>query len=174
LKGLFVILLATSSLSMADEVPCSDIATYDFKNSIISVKDGQALAAQASSPDALPFKNGACELKDDPKNEKPDWRYDMVGDFVMRPTRQAKLRVLRVYENNLSGTGSWDRVMAFQCKGMHVEKIWQHRFTQSIKLRRMNEIQFKVSSAIGKSKSKNSDFGIYQWDNKHGNFILRR
>lgn len=161
-------------MSFGEDLPCSDIGTYDLKNSVISVKDGQALATKVDDQDALPFKNGICELKDDPKNEKPDWRYDIIGDFMMRPTHQAKVRVIRIYENNLSGAGSWDRVMAFQCKGMGLEKIWQHRFTQSIKLRRMNEIQFKISSPNPKSKTKSTDFGTYQWDNKHTTFSLRR
>ena len=164
-----------SLAAKGDENRCTDIGNYDFKNATLSVKDGIALGANPPDPETLPFKDGTCNLSDDPQSVKPDWSYTIVSDFVMSPTRQSKVRIIRIYENHLAGSGSWDRVMAFVCKGGALEKVWQHRFEEAVKLIRVNELQFKVKplNAKPKPKGKNTEFGVYQCDNTHRTFKRR-
>jgi hypothetical protein len=110
-----VLLLAVTNTVAAQH--CSDIATVQFRNSVVtSVHDVD---------EPLKFKNGIFDGTPYSPSSGVEWRYEIVRDTLVRPDAQTTIRFIEMFKNHLNGTGSWKYLVGFRCSGGMVTNVFQ-------------------------------------------------
>jgi hypothetical protein len=144
-------LFATSALAQA----CTDIRTFDFKNATIQTgtKDENHIPITAfNSPqgetETFHLTNGSGFQSDDPDNpQSHDWGITLTSDHHVHPDPSTWARVLGVERDHLTGTGTFDFVLALTCSHGRVTRIFQFS-DEGVRLERFDNHDLVLDQSI--------------------------
>jgi hypothetical protein len=127
---------------------CGDIRSFDFRNASIPIaaKD----EGGSSGPDLFRLQNGRGFSSGDPDSaQSHDWQLDLVTDRLEQPDHLTWIRVIVVNKDHLTGTGSWQYVMAFDCQHGSLVSLFQYG-SEGVELKRLSEETLVLYQAIWK------------------------
>ncbi len=146
---------------------CRDIATVDFRNSVIQAKpySGRPFYGPFNGPGAggdfrlrdgvfpeyegfTPRELAALSVKERKEvTSKPDWETTIEHDEVWRPGGTSNLRVLVLSQVHLTGTGAFIYVLAFECNARAVRKVFEAS-GEGVKLERTTADGIDISVGV--------------------------
>lgn len=104
---------------------CSSIRNFNFRNSDIPIAARDA-SGVSSGPELFRLQNGTGFVSDDSDNpQSHDWGLNLLADRLEHPDPSTWIRVVVVDKNHLTGTGDWQYVIAFDCKGGSLTSLFQ-------------------------------------------------
>lgn len=56
---------------------------------------------------------------------KPDWKTTIEQDIILDPAPSERVRLLVLFQNHVTGTGSFTYILGFQCTGGSVKNIFE-------------------------------------------------
>jgi len=151
---------------------CADVRRFDFRNATIHVgsSDKNELQTLFNEPHrlALTFhlRDGVALSYDDPsaKSGTPDWKAELVLDREVHPEPSIWIHVIVLEDVHMTGTGTWNYVMAFGCdKGRLVRKF---QFTsEGVSLKHLDDQTLQLYQGIWlpTDPSRHREL-IYKWD----------
>src|SRR6266850_2093705 len=107
---------------------CQDVNEIDFKNATI---------------EGIVFKNGVAFMNDDPESKKPDWEIKITTESILSPEPAVKIKLLELWKNHLTGTGTFSVVKLYSCKNHRLVSIFSRDQAQVEKVKD-DEIQLTV------------------------------
>ncbi len=165
LNSLWILSILGSSCALAQA--CRDIASFDFRNSVIHARPykGKPFYGLFNGPGA----GGDFRLRDGVFSEyesftpreiaaltererkevtsKPDWETTIEQDKAWRPGGRSDLRVLVLSQVHLTGTGAFIYVLAFECNAGAVRKVFEAS-GEGVKLERTTADSMDISVGV--------------------------
>jgi hypothetical protein len=87
------------------DVACEDIAKVDLANSVLPIP-GEGARAFSNGVACWDYDGGpGCE-----------WRSEIHLDLLTTPESGTSLRVLKIFESHMRGSGSWARMIGYRCE----------------------------------------------------------
>jgi len=123
--------------TFAQDARCDEIVSIDSKNLRIEMPNG--LAVQ--------LENGAAFHSDSGENGgSRDWEMNLVQDELIRLAPGQVLRLMRLFDNHLTGSGTWDHVFVFQCVGGRIVPIFRKSFLYGVKIKEITDAELIFAS----------------------------
>ena len=123
--------------AFAQETRCNEIESIDPENLRVEMPDGIAVQ----------LKNGAAFHSDTVESGGSEkWELSLVQDELIRPAPGQVLRLMKLFDNHLTGSGSWDNVFIFQCAGGKVVPVFRKSFLYGAKVQKITEAELIFTS----------------------------
>jgi hypothetical protein len=99
------------------DVACEDIAKVDLANSVLPIP-GEGARAFSNGVACWDYDGGpGCE-----------WRSEIHLDLLTTPESGTSLRVLKIFESHMRGSGSWARMIGYRCERGRLVATFSERF----------------------------------------------
>jgi hypothetical protein len=108
--------LLVAMVNIASGQACSDIRSFDLRNATIS---SSSAGGSPGGHSVFHFRNGKAFIDDDSvsvNSQIHDWELEITSNVLIHPDSSTWLRVITFDRTHLTGTGTWNYVMAFTCK----------------------------------------------------------
>lgn len=165
LNAIWILSILAPSSAVAQS--CRDIATVDFRNSVIHAKlnSGKRFYGPFNGPGAggdfllrdgvfpeyegfTPREIAALPAKERKEvTSKPDWETTIEQDKVWRPGGSSDLRLLVLSQVHRTGTGAFLYVLAFECNAGTVRKVFEAS-GEGVKLERITADGMDISVGV--------------------------
>jgi hypothetical protein len=112
----FLVPLLVAMVNIASGQACSDIRSFDLRNATIS---SSSAGGSTGGHSVFHFQNGKAFIDDDSvsvNSQTHDWELEITSNVLIHPDFSTWLRVITFDRTHLTGTGTWNYVMAFTCK----------------------------------------------------------
>lgn len=150
---------------------CADVRQIDFRNATIHIGSLDAnerkteFDGPAPSPDLFRLHNGVALINQG--SSTPDWQVDLVADRVVHPDPSTWLRVVVLDKDHLTGTGTWDFILAFGCSHGSLVRLFQYS-SEGVSLKHLDDQNLLIYQAIWKPEDAHCCPGShielsYQW-----------
>ncbi len=154
--AVLVMLVAGACPQLSAQHACKDIASFDFANSALTVGGTGIKVPEisgtfnfAAPKERFAFHNGVANVSNDLEargEAKPDFRISVDRDELLHPKGSGAVRLLVISMEHLTGAGSFQYVVAWECRGHRLHKLLDAS-GEGLSLRSAsdNNIQLKLS-----------------------------
>jgi len=118
---------------LSAQYTCDNVATFDFRNNILTMGGTGLTTPQEYGVFNFPgvkeqfvFRNGTAVHWEDPENrnpQKPDFRITIDHDQLVHPNGSSGVKILVVEMDHVTGTGSFQYLVAYDCRGGRLHKL---------------------------------------------------
>ncbi len=164
----FIVAVAFAALPSEASAPqvCKDIEKFDFRNSTLELENRGYVT--------LVHGNG-CSSDDLPNH--CDWKQEITLDVFLWPQKGIEIRLLRINSDHLTGSGEWDYVLIYECRGGILSRIFERRYLSGVKLERLEGSDLVLRSGHWLPGDANccpskEKLETFCWDNKQGTYTL--
>ena len=112
------LLVPTLHAAAFADVACEDIAKVDLGNSTLPIPGEESLR----------FVNGVACPPDYDAGPGCEWRSEIHLDLLTTPESGTSLRVLKIFDSHMRGSGSRARVIAYRCERGRLLPTFSERF----------------------------------------------
>jgi hypothetical protein len=96
---------------------CRDISEVDFRNEVVEPQSAPGVLDQQ-----FRFRNGVFNKQ---SGGAIEWRFQVSGDLAVHPDPYTTIRFIQISGDHLSGFGTRNYVMGFQCANGYVKNVFQ-------------------------------------------------
>jgi hypothetical protein len=148
--------------------PCQSIEKVDFKNTVIHV----------NRYEIVKLVGGRACTSDSTDPKKCDWEWTIHEGRILTPEPGKQVRMIVLNANHKTGSGAWDYLIFFGCKGGKVAELSENKYLYGCKVTFRNEQEFFVTSGFWlkndspccPSREKQETF---RWNPQSGVYVLR-
>lgn len=158
LRPVLVLLGLCLSTTSAWAQACLDVRSVDFRNAAIHTgqndeRDAQAVVNGAvPAPDSFQLQHGVALVHDDPAapvSSPPDWRVELTADRKIHADASTWVRVIVLEEVHLTGTGTWEVILAFACDQGRLVRLLQYG-ADGVILKHLDAARLELYQALWK------------------------
>lgn len=129
---LLLLLLSGTCGDLCAQYTCDNVASFDFRNSILMMGGTGLTTPQEygafnfpGTKERFAFRKGvAVQWESDERNpQKPDFRITIDHEQLVHPDGSPGVKILFVEMDHLTGTGSFQYLVAYDCRGHRLHKL---------------------------------------------------
>jgi len=148
MRLLLVMLGLCLCLNSAWTQACKDVRSFDFTNTTIHTAPGDDGSRQGS--ESFRLRDGIGFLSDDPHSlDAHDWRVELLVNRTVHPDPLTWVRVIVLKSDHLTGTGTWNHIMAFGCREGSLVRLFQYS-SEGVSLKHLDAKTLELYKAIWK------------------------
>jgi hypothetical protein len=131
--ALLLLLLSGACGGLSAQYTCNNIANFDFGNAILTMGGIGLTTSQEYGDVNFPavkeqfaFRKGVAVQWEDAEEhdaQKPDFRITIDHDQLLHPDGSPGVKLLSVEMDHLTGSGSFQYVTAYDCRGHRLHKL---------------------------------------------------